>query len=68
MEERYGRAEHHGRALRLAGAASGSAAYDERVWAYHEERDPVRRARLAKAYAEITAGGDIKQRLTILSD
>jgi hypothetical protein len=56
------------RALRLAGAASGPAAYDELVWEYRGESDPARRARLAKAYAEITAGGDIKQRLAILSD
>lgn len=56
------------RALRLAGSASGSTAYDDLVWEYHGESDPARRARLAKAYAEITAGGDIKQRLAILLD
>lgn len=56
------------RALRLAGAASGSAVYDEMVWEYHRERDPARRARLAKAYAEITGGSDIKRRLAILLD
>lgn len=56
------------RALRLAGVASNSAAYDELVWAYQEERDPVRRERLAKAYEQVTAGGDINQRLAILSD
>jgi hypothetical protein len=56
------------RALRLAGAASSSAAYDELVWEYHGESDPVRRARLAKAYAEVTGGSDIKGRLAILLD
>lgn len=56
------------RALRLAGAASNSAAYDELVWEYHRERDPARRARLARAYEQVTAGGDIKQRLAILLD
>ena len=49
-------------------AASGSTIYDELVWEYRRERDPVRRARLAKAYAEIAELGDIKQRLAILSD
>jgi hypothetical protein len=56
------------RALRVAEAASGSAAYDELVWEYHRERDPARRARLAKAYAEITSGGDIERRLASLLD
>lgn len=56
------------RALRLAGAAAGSAAYDDLVWAYYGENDTMRRARLARAYEEITAGGDIKQRLAILLD
>jgi hypothetical protein len=56
------------RALRVAAAASGTAAYDELVWEYHGEPDPARRARLAKAYAEITVGGDIKRRLAILLD
>jgi hypothetical protein len=55
------------RALRMA-AASGSGIYDELVWEYRREGDPVRRARLAKAYEQVTAGGDIKQRLAILSD
>ena len=56
------------RALRLEAAAVGSSAFDELVWAYRDERDPARRARLAKAYAEITVGGDIEQRLRILLD
>jgi hypothetical protein len=56
------------RALRLAGAASGPAAYDGLVWEYHGEGDPARRARLARAYAQVTAGGDIKRRLAVLSD
>lgn len=56
------------RALRLAGAAAGSAAYDELVWEYRKERNLMRRARLARAYAEITAGGNIEQRLAILLD
>lgn len=54
--------------LRAVAAASGSAAYDELVWEYGRERDPARRARLARAYAEITAGGDIERRLAILND
>ncbi|HEX8118660.1 MAG TPA: hypothetical protein VF521_15400 [Pyrinomonadaceae bacterium] len=56
------------RVLRRAAAVSGSAAYDEIVWEYSGERDPARRARLAKAYAEITAGGDIERRLRLLQD
>lgn len=56
------------RALRVAAAASGSAAYDGLVWEYDGERDPARRARLARAYAEITVGGDIERRLAILRD
>lgn len=56
------------RALRVAAAASGSAAYDELVWDYRRESDPARRARLAKAYAEITVGGDIERRLSVLED
>lgn len=55
------------RELRVA-AASGSDAYDELVWEYHRERDPERRARLAKAYAEITSGDNIEGRLTLLLD
>lgn len=55
-------------ALRVAAAASGSAAYDELVWAYDREGDPGARARLAKAYAEITSGGDIERRLRVLSN
>ena len=56
------------RALRLAGAASGPAAYDALVWEYRRESDLVRRARLAKAYAQITAGRDIEERLAVLLD
>ena len=55
-------------ALRAAAAVSGSAAYDELVWEYHGEPNRERRARLAKAYAEITVGGDIERRLQILLD
>lgn len=54
--------------LRAAAAGSGSVVYDELVWAYYEERDPTRRARLARAYAEITVGGDIDRRLSSLLD
>lgn len=56
------------KALREAAADSGSSVYDELVWEYRDERDPARRARLAKAYAEITVGGDIGRRLTFLTD
>lgn len=56
------------RALRALGAASGTSAYDELVWQYGSERDPARRARLARAYAEITVGGDIERRLAFLND
>ena len=55
-------------ALRAAAAVSGSAVYDELVWEYERESDPARRARLAKAYAEITVGGDIERRLAVLLD
>ena len=56
------------RALRAVAAASGSAAYDKLVWEYGRERDAARRARLARVYAEITAGGDIDRRLAFLND
>jgi hypothetical protein len=56
------------RALRTAAAMSGSSVYDEIVWEYHSEPDAYRRARLAKCYAEVTVGGDIKRRLEILLD
>ena len=56
------------RAVRMAAAASGSGVYDELVWEYHAERNAERRARLAKAYAEITVGGDIERRLQMLLD
>lgn len=56
------------RTVRLAAAASGSAAYDEIVWDYHKERNAERRARLAEAYAQITVGGDIERRLQTLLD
>ena len=56
------------RAVRMAAATAGSAAYDELVWEYQRERDPARRARLAEAYAEITVGGDIERRLQVLLD
>jgi hypothetical protein len=55
-------------ALRAAAAISGSAVYDELVWEYRGERDQARRARLAKAYAEITGGSNIQRRLAILLD
>jgi len=56
------------KALRAATTDSGSYVSDELVWEYRDERDPARRARLAKAYAEITAGGDIERRLRFLAD
>ena len=56
------------KALRAAGADSGPRVYDELVWEYRDERDPARLARLAQAYAEITAGGDIERRLRFLTD
>ncbi|MBV9927654.1 MAG: hypothetical protein JOZ96_21730 [Acidobacteria bacterium] len=56
------------RALRAAAAVSGSSAYDEIAWEYYGEPDAYRRARLAKCYAEVTVGGDIKRRLEILLD
>ncbi|MET0646919.1 MAG: hypothetical protein ABW208_09890 [Pyrinomonadaceae bacterium] len=56
------------RTVRMATVATGPAAYDELVWEYHEERHAERRGRLAKAYAEITVGGDIEQRLQLLLD
>jgi hypothetical protein len=56
------------RALRMAVETSGFAAYDELVWEYQMERDPARRARIAKAYAEISRGGDIDRRLAFLQD
>ena len=56
------------RTLRMAAVASGSAAYDELVWEYHKEHNAERRARMAKAYAEITVSGDIEHRLAILLD
>lgn len=56
------------RVLREAAAVSGSSVYDELVWEYHGEPDRTRRARLAKAYAEVTAGGDIERRLAVLLD
>jgi hypothetical protein len=53
-------------ATRALAKASG-ATFDEAVWAYGRETDPVRRARLAKAYADVT-GGDIETRLARLQD
>ena len=52
--------------LRLVGwFASGQT--DQLAWAYGRETDPARKARLARAYREIT-GGDIEHRWFVLSD
>ncbi|HJQ34023.1 MAG TPA: hypothetical protein VJ866_17715 [Pyrinomonadaceae bacterium] len=51
---------------RVLAKASG-ATFDEAVWAYNRETDPARRARLAKAYADVT-GNDIEARLERLQD
>jgi hypothetical protein len=52
--------------LRLIGYLTDTQT-DKIVWAYHQERDPVRRERLARAYLTIT-GKDIEMRLTYLLD
>ena len=41
--------------------------FDQMVWAYGRETDPARKARLARAYGDIT-GGDIQRRLLVLND
>jgi hypothetical protein len=51
---------------RVLAKASG-ATFDEAVWAYERETDPARRARLAKAYADVT-GNDIEARRERLWD
>jgi hypothetical protein len=53
-------------ATRALANASG-ATFDEAVWAYDREPDPARRARLAKAYADVT-GQSIEARLARLQD
>lgn len=40
---------------------------DKIVWAYHNEQDQTRRARLSRAYLKLT-GGDIERRRTLLLD
>lgn len=52
--------------LRVAGAFLDES-FDRLVWDYNRETDPTRRARLAKAYRELT-GGDIERRLVRLLD
>ena len=48
-------------------AALTQSKFDRFVWAYRDERDPERRARLAAAYRELT-GQDIERRLARLLD
>ncbi|HEX8722579.1 MAG TPA: hypothetical protein VF736_18325 [Pyrinomonadaceae bacterium] len=55
------------RLMRAASAVAGPSSSDGMVWEYSSEPDPVRRARLAKAYAELT-GEQIEERLAVLSD
>lgn len=53
--------------LRLAGWLTSSQT-DQLALAYGRETDPARKARLARAYSEITGGDDIEQRWFILTD
>jgi hypothetical protein len=51
---------------RVSWLASGE--LDQVVWAYGRETDPRRKDRLARAYRDITGGGDIEHRLAVLYD
>ena len=55
------------RALRMASAVSGVRSCDTVVWDYRMEKDPARRAQLAKVYEAMT-GEEIEHRLAVLSD
>lgn len=55
------------RRLRYVNWAAGGE-LDRIVRAYKEETDPLRKERLARAYQEITGGGDIESRLYVLLD